>query len=82
MEENKVLKPRVVFLKTPDPKQMSESIIDGLAKSVSARNFEVKVIDLTAENVQDVINEIIEYKPLFTVDLNLDGMIYAEREGQ
>jgi spore maturation protein CgeB len=82
MEENKVLKPRVVFLKTPDPKQMSESIIDGLAKSISARNFEVKVIDLTAENVQDVINEIIEYKPLFTVDLNLDGMIYAEREGQ
>ncbi|WP_028950239.1 glycosyltransferase [Sulfurihydrogenibium subterraneum] len=82
MEENKVLKPRVVFLKTPDPRQMSESIIDGLAKSVSARNFEVKIIDLTAENVQDVINQIIEYKPLFTVDLNLDGMIYAEREGQ
>ena len=82
MEENKVLKPRVVFLKTPDPRQMSESIIDGLAKSVSARNFEVKIIDLTAENVQEVINQIIEYKPLFTVDLNLDGMIYAEREGQ
>jgi spore maturation protein CgeB len=82
MEEVKITKPRVVFLKTPDPRQMSESILEGLAKSLSARNFEVKIIELTAENVQDVINQIIEYKPLFTFDLNLDGMIYAEREGQ
>jgi spore maturation protein CgeB len=82
MEEAKITKPRVVFLKTPDPRQMSELILEGLAKSLSARNFEVKIIELTAENVQDVINQIIEYKPLFTFDLNLDGMIYAEREGQ
>lgn len=82
MEENKITKPRVVFLKTPDPRGLSESIMDGLAKSVSARNFEVKIFDLTAENVQDVINQIVEYKPLFTFDLNLDGMIYAEREGR
>ncbi|MGC9006690.1 MAG: glycosyltransferase family protein [Sulfurihydrogenibium sp.] len=82
MEEVKITKPRVVFLKTPDPRQMSELILEGLAKSLSARNFEVKIIELTAENVQDVINQIIEYKPLFTFDLNLDGMIYAEREGQ
>jgi hypothetical protein len=82
MEENKITKPRVVFLKTPDPKNMVENIIDGLNKSVSARNFETKIVEINADNLQEVINQIVEFKPLFTFDINLDGMIYAENEGQ
>jgi len=82
MEENKITKPRVVFLKTPDPKIMVENIIDGLSKSVSARNFETKIVEINADNLQEVINQIVEFKPLFTFDINLDGMIYAENEGQ
>ncbi len=82
MEENKILKPRVVFFKTPDPKNLVDNIIDGLSKSVSARNFETKIIEITAENVQDAVNQLVEYKPLFTFDINLDGMIYGESEGE
>lgn len=82
MEENKITKPRVVFLKTPDQKNMVESIIDGLNKSVSARNFETKIVEINPDNLQEVINQIVEFKPLFTFDINLDGMIYAENEGQ
>ncbi|WP_457641550.1 glycosyltransferase family protein [Persephonella sp.] len=76
------MKPRIVFIKTPDPRGISNSIINGLSKTISARDFDVKVVEPTKENIQDVVNEIIEYKPLFTFDLNLDGLIYAEKDGK
>ncbi len=74
------MKPRIVFIKTPDPNNFNEHIIDGLEKSLSARNFETKVVEPTPENIQDVVQEIFEYKPLFTFDINLDGVIFAENE--
>ncbi len=74
------MKPRIVFFKTPDPKGFNDEIIDSLSKSISARNFEVKVIEPKPENIQDVVNEIFEFKPLFTFDINLDGVIFAEDE--
>ena len=74
------MKPRIVFIKTPDPKNFNEHIIDGLEKSLSARNFETKVVEPTPDNIQDVVQEIFEYKPLFTFDINLDGVIFAENE--
>ncbi|WP_456400687.1 glycosyltransferase family protein [Persephonella sp.] len=76
------MKPRVVFIKTPDPRGISNSIIEGLSKTIAARDFEVKVVEPTKENIQDLVNEIIEFKPLFTFDLNLDGLIYAEQDGK
>lgn len=81
--EEKVSKPRVVFLKTPDPKGLNEWIIEGLSKSISASGFDTKVVDISDPNtVGEKVNEIIDYKPLFTVDTNLDGMIFGERENQ
>lgn len=82
MAEN-ITKPRVVFLKTPDPKGLSEWIIEGISKSISANGFETKVIDISDPNeVPQKVDEILEFKPLFTFDINLDGMIFGEREGQ
>ncbi|WP_457621325.1 glycosyltransferase [Persephonella sp.] len=76
------MKPRVVFIKTPDPRGINESVIDGLSKAVSARDFEVKVVTPTKDNIQDIVNELMEFKPLFTFDINLDGLIYAEQDGK
>lgn len=76
------MKPRIVFIKTPDPRGIVETMIEGLSKSLSSRNFETKIVEPTPENVQEVVNEIIEYKPLFTFDFNLDGLIFAEKDGE
>ncbi|ACO04646.1 MAG TPA: hypothetical protein DEP48_06540 [Persephonella sp.] len=76
------MKPRVVFIKTPDPRGITDSIIEGLSKTIAARDFEVKVITPTKDNIQDLVNELMEFKPLFTFDLNLDGLIYAEQDGK
>jgi len=76
------MKPRIVFVKTPDPRGVVDTLIKGLSKSLSARNFEVKVVEPTQNNIQEVVNEIIEYKPLFTFDFNLDGLIFAEKDGE
>ncbi|GAB6073127.1 glycosyltransferase [Venenivibrio stagnispumantis] len=82
MEENKVFKPRVLFIKTPDPKSFNESIIEALSKSLSARGYETKTVEPTPENIQQTVEEIIEFKPLFSFDINLDGMIFAERDNE
>ena len=76
------MKPKIVFIKTPDPRGIVDTLIDGLQKSLSARNFEVKVVEPTQNNIQQVVKEIIEYKPLFTFDFNLDGLIFAEKDNQ
>ncbi len=76
------MKPRIVFVKTPDPRGVVDTLTEGLQKALSARNFEVKVVEPTQSNIQQVVNEIIEYKPLFTFDFNLDGLIFAEKDNQ
>ncbi|WP_457624088.1 glycosyltransferase family protein [Persephonella sp.] len=76
------MKPRIVFVKTPDPRGIVDTLTEGLSKSLSARNFEVKIVEPTKDNIQQVVNEIIEYRPLFTFDFNLDGLIFAEKDGQ
>lgn len=81
MAEN-ISKPRVVFLKTPDPKGLNSWIIEGIEKSISANGFETKIIDISDPNtVAEKVNEIIDFKPLFMFDTNLDGVIFGEREG-
>ncbi|WP_293448278.1 glycosyltransferase [Persephonella sp.] len=76
------MKPKVAFIKTPDPRGITDTIISGLSKSLSARNFETRIFEPTQDNIQEVVNQIIEYKPLFTFDFNLDGLIFAEKDGQ
>jgi len=72
------MKPRIAFFKTPDPKGFNEHIIEGLEKSLSARNFETKVYQPTPDNIQKIVEDLNEFKPLFTFDINLDGVIFAE----
>ncbi len=78
----KPIKPRVAFLKTPDPRGFTSYIIDGLSKGLSSSNFEVKVFDINEENVQKIAEEIFEFKPLFTFDINLNGVLFAEKDGE
>ena len=75
---------RVVLIKTPDPidRGITESIINGLEKILTEKGFDTKIVEPTPENIQQIVNEIFEFKPLFMFDINLDGVIYGEREGQ
>lgn len=78
----KAVKPRILFLKTPDPRGFTDYIIDGLSKGLSSKNFDVKVLNITEENIQKVAEEIFEFKPLFTFDINLNGVLFAEKDGE
>ena len=75
---------RVVLIKTPEPvdRGITDSIINGLKNVLSEKGFEVKIVEPNPDNVQQVVNEIFEFKPLFMFDINLDGVIYGEKEGK
>ncbi len=76
------MKPRVALLQTPDQRGFIPVIMEGLEKAFSAKNFEAKVIEVTPDNVQKVVEELNEFKPLFMFDINLDGVIFGEQEGK
>ncbi len=76
------MKPRIAFIKTPDLRGFSESIIPAFEKSLSGRGFETKVFEPKPENIENIAQEIVEFKPLFTFDINLDGLIFAEKDNQ
>jgi len=76
------MKPRVALFRTPDSRGFIPIILEGLEKAFSAKNFETKIIDLTPENVQKAVEEIDEFKPLFMFDINLDGAIFGEQDGE
>ena len=73
---------RVVLIKTPDPRGITGSIIEELSKVLSDNGFNTKIISPTPDNIQHTVDEIFQFKPIFMFDLNLDGVIYGEREGQ
>ncbi len=74
------MKPRVVFIKTPDPRGFTDYIIDGISKAVSSKDFEIKVINADETNLQQIAQEIMDFKPLFTFDINLNGVLFAEKD--
>ena len=73
---------RVVLIKTPDPREATPKIIDSLSKVLNKNGFNTKVLEPTPENIQDIVNEIFEFKPLFMFDINLDGVIYGEQNNK
>ncbi|NPA53699.1 MAG: glycosyltransferase family 1 protein [Aquificae bacterium] len=76
------MKPRVALLQTPDKRGFIPVIMEGLEKAFSAKNFEAKIIELNPENVQQVVEELNEFRPLFMFDINLDGVIFGEQDGK
>ncbi len=73
---------RVVLIKTPDPRGITESLINGLNRVFISKGFKTKIVEPTPENIQNVVNEIYEFNPLFMFDFNLDGVIYGEKDGK
>ncbi len=76
------MKPRVALLKTPDQRGLIPILMEGLEKAFSAKNFETRIIDLNPNNVQQVVEELNEFQPLFMFDINLDGVIFGEKDGK
>lgn len=74
------MKPRVVFIKTPDPRGFTDYVIDGISKGISSKDFEVKVLEANETNLQQIAQEIMDFKPLFTFDINLNGVLFAEKD--
>jgi len=73
---------RVVLIKTPDPRGITESLINALNNVLQSKGFKTKIVEPTPENIQSVVNEIYEFNPLFMFDFNLDGVIYGEKDGK
>ncbi|MFN3264569.1 MAG: glycosyltransferase family 1 protein, partial [Aquificaceae bacterium] len=46
------------------------------------RGAEVQDFDLMEGELQDVVNRLLEFSPLFTLDLNGSCVVFGEREGQ
>ncbi len=76
------MKPRIALLQTPDQRGLVPILMEGLEKAFSAKNFEAKIFDVTPDNVQKVVEELNEFKPLFFFDINLDGVIFGEQDGK
>ncbi len=46
------------------------------------RGAEVQDFDLAEGDLQEVVNRLLEFSPLFTLDLNGSCMVFGEREGE
>ena len=72
---------RLAFLKVGEP-QGSLKHVKVLIDYLKERGVEFKEIELDPENVQKTVEELQEFRPAFTMDLNATGIIVGEQEGK
>jgi len=73
---------RVILFKTPDPRGIVETIINSLERVLNSEGFETMVLTPDPENIDKQVEEIYNFRPLFMFDINLDGVIYADKDGK
>ncbi len=56
--------------------------INALLEYLQGRGVEIKTIELDPQNVQKAVEELQEFRPSFTMDLNAAGIIVGENEGE
>ncbi|HIC97888.1 MAG TPA: glycosyltransferase family 1 protein [Aquificaceae bacterium] len=56
--------------------------INALLGYLRDRGVEVREIELRKDNVQKVMEELSEFRPAFTMDLNATGIIVGEQDGE
>ncbi len=72
---------RLAFLKVGEP-QGSLKHVKVLIDYLKERGVEFKEIELDPGNVQKTVEELQEFRPAFTMDLNATGIIVGEQEGK
>ena len=56
--------------------------LDALFDYLKNRGVELKEIELDPQNVQKAVEELNEFRPAFTMDVNATGIIIGEQEGK
>ena len=72
---------RLAFFKVGEI-QGSLKHIKALIDYLKERGVEIKEIELDPKNVQKAVEELQEFRPAFTMDLNATGIIIGEQEGK
>ncbi len=72
---------KLAFLKVGDLKG-SLVHIRALLDYLKERGVEVFELELKPDNVQDTVNQIMEIRPAFTLDLNGTGIIVGDQDGK
>ena len=52
------------------------------AKYLRKRGIEVKEIDLSEGELQDKVKELLDFSPMFVLDLDCNSVIFGERDGE
>ena len=72
---------RLAFFKVGEI-QGSLKHVNALIEYLKERGVEFKEIELDPKNVQKAVEELQEFRPAFTMDLNATGIIIGEQEGK
>ncbi len=56
--------------------------VNALLGDLKARGVEVQEVNLNPEKVQDTVDQLTEFKPQFTLDINGTGIIVGEQDGK
>lgn len=70
---------KLAFLRTGNESGMNRHIL-ALLDYFRSKGVEVRDFELNNENIQETINEILEFSPNFSMDINSTGMIVGQQE--
>ncbi len=56
--------------------------VRALLRYLQDRGVEVREFLINGENVQETVNQLSEFQPIFTMDINGTGIIFADQEGK
>ncbi len=72
---------RIAFLKQGEDLGINRHML-GLVDYLRELGAEVKELDLSQGDLQDRVQELLDFSPYFTLDVNGSCVIFGEREGQ
>ncbi len=55
-------------------------LVESLKEHLTGENFELKTFSVDTANPAKMVEEITQYRPLFTLDFNTKGIIWGEKE--
>jgi len=57
-------------------------VIESIGEYLPDERFELKLIKIDTQNPGKTVQELQDYKPLFTMDFNTKGIIWGEKDGK
>ncbi|MFN3813500.1 MAG: glycosyltransferase [Aquificaceae bacterium] len=72
---------RIAFFKTGNEVGINRHVLS-LLRHWEKKGAEVREFDLRAEDMQSLVNEMVEFSPAFSMDLNSTGVIVGHQENK